>query len=496
MENGILNKLQLYKGKWFSDLVDEAMLSNALVIKPYEVSQVVSYIFGMKDDGYSSSLDFITGGLGNKMVIDQREYEWTVFIESERAVTIRRAEWNGAQITGNPALNETPGINNTPIKLWLEDKWFGPGAILEFDNKNFQARVSGTPYQDGNEWVYTVFVGNGQADQYIPAEYLVEGRQVSRAGSAYEEYSEEADILNYNTGFKMRNQLTTMRLSYDITGTAYSTVMAIALRDPSSGKTSYLWADYQEWKAMREWMKRVEYQMVYDQFSATPVGTTEILGTNGRPVYRGAGLLEQIAPSNRRYYTELTADIIEDFLSDLSYNTLGTNERKFVAITGEMGLREFDRVLKEKAGNLLVVDTKFITGSGQELVLGGQFVTYKMTNGIELTVKHFPPYDNPVHNRLLHPITLKPIESYRFTILDIGRRDGEANIVKVVRKDREFIQWYTGGAVSPAGYAKSINTLRSNAKDGYTVHFLGECGVMVRDPRACGELIMDASDAI
>ena len=82
-------------------------------------------------------------------------------------------------------------------------------------------------------------------------------------------------------------------------------------------------------------------------------------------------------------------------------------------------------------------------------------------------------------------------ESYRMTFLDLGRRDGEANIVKVVRKDREFVTWYTGGAVAPSGYAKSKDTLRSNGKDGYTVFFLGEMGIMLRDPRACGELILE-----
>lgn len=69
-----------------------------------------------------------------------------------------------------------------------------------------------------------------------------------------------------------------------------------------------------------------------------------------------------------------------------------------------------------------------------------------------------------MYNRKLHPVTKKPLESYRMTFLDLGRRDGEANIVKVVRKDREFVTWTTGGAVLPSGYGKSINTLRSNGK--------------------------------
>ena len=493
MENNILNNLQLYKGKWFSDLVDENMLTNALLVEPHKISNVISYVFGTKDDGYSTSLDFLTGGLGKTMVIDQREYEWSVMIDTDRAVNIRRAIFQGTEITAGNTNTVLAGIGNQPIILHLEDKWFGPGAILEFDDKEFQVRVSGAPYQDGTEWVYTCYVADGQAGSYIPSDLLLPGKQVSRLASAYEEYSEEADILNYNTQFKMRNHLTTVRLSYDITGSAYSTVLAIALKDPKTGKSSYLWADFQEWKALREWKKREERLLVYSKYNAKPDGTTDLMGTNGRPVYIGAGLLQQIAPANKRYYTELTPELLEDFLFDMSYNMLGTNERKFVALTGEMGMREFDRILKERASGFNLIDTKFITGSGQELTLGGQFTTYKMTNGIEMTLKHFPLYDNITYNRKLHPITGKPLESYRFTFLDFGTRDGEANIVKVARKNREFVMWNTSGSVAPGqGYGKAVNVVRSNAKDGYAVHFLGEVGIMLRDPRACGELICDA----
>lgn len=488
MDNNILNNLVLYKGKWFSDLIDTAKISAASQQNPYQVATVLSYVFGTKDSGYNTSLDMLTGGLGNVMTIDQPSWEWNVMIDADRAVTIRYARWNGAAITPD----STPGLGNTPIQLWLEDNWFGPTAILEFDDKEYQVRVAGAPYQDGNLWVYTCFVADGQPSSYIPADLLTPGCQVSRLASAVEEYSEEGDILNYSTYFKMRNYLTTIRINYDITGSAYSTVMAIALQDPKTGKKSYLWADYQEWKAMREWYKRCERMLVYMKNNVNKDGSCNLKGTNGRPVFIGAGLLEQIAPSNRRYYTELTAELLEDFLFDLSYNVLGTNERKFVALTGEMGMREFDRILKEKVVNMNLIDTVFVTGSGDNLTFGGQFKTFKMTNGIELTLKYFPLYDDLMYNRKLHPVTKKPLESYRMTFLDLGRRDGEANIVKVVRKNREFVTWTTGGAVLPSGYGKSINTLRSNGKDGYTVYFLGEMGIMLRDPRACGELIMEA----
>ena len=494
MNNSLLNNLQLYRGRRFSDLVDENMISNALLTKPHEVSGLLSLVFGTKDDGVSTAIDLITGGLGKTMIIDNREFEWSVMIDSDHAVNIRWTKWNGNEITTSNYSTTTAGINGTPIYIALEERWFGPGAILSFDDYKFQVRVSGTSYQDGSAWVYECYVVDSSNAAYIPGEFLLPGRQVSRMGSAYEEYSDEADIINYQTPFKMRNQLQTLRLSYDITGDAYSTVLAIALKDPESGKTSYLWSDYQYWIALREWKKREEKELLFAKSNRLADGTYNIKGSNGRPVAKMSGLFEQISPANVRYYTTLTAELLEDYLFDLCYNILGTNERKFIALTGEMGIREFDRILKEKVAGFNLIDTVFVTGTGQNLTLGGQFTTYKMTNGIELTLKRCALFDNMELFRQLHPLTGKPLMSYTFLFVDMGSRDGQANIVKVCRKGREFVQWTTGGSVIPSGYGNSINTLRSNSRDGYQVHFLGEEGIMLRNPLSCGILYCDAED--
>ena len=487
MNNTVLNGLQLYRSKWFSDLVDENMLSNALMTKPHEVSTVLSYIFGTYEN---SVIDFLTSGLGKTITVENRQYEWPVMIAHDKAIEIHDAKWQGAAI----ADDSTPGIGQTPILVYTKEKWFGPGAIVAFDEREFQARVSGAPYADGDYFVYTLYVADGKAESFIPARLLQKYSRISREGSAYEEYSEEADIVNYNTPLKLRNHLTTMRLAYDITGSAYSSKMVIEMKDPKSGKSSYLWSDYQEWVALRQWYQTIDRFLVYSKYNANPDGTTDLKGTNGRPVYIGAGLLQQIAASNRQYYTKLTADLLEDYLFNLSYNILAKGERKFVALTGEMGMKEFDRVLKEKASGYTLVDTKFVSGSGQELTLGGQFTTYKMLNGIELTLKHFPLYDDIVYNRTLHPVSGKPLESYRMTFIDFGMRDGESNVQKVVRKDREMSMWHVAGSVAPgSGHAKSKSTLRANAKDGYTVNFLTEQGIMMKDPTTSGELIMEVA---
>ena len=127
MNNTLLNNLQLYRGKRFSDLVDENMISNALLSRPHEVAGLLSLVFGTKDDGVSTAIDLITGGIGKTMVIDNREFEWHVMIDSDHAVNIRYAKWNGAEITSSDVDNLTPGVNGTPIYLGLEEKWLALG---------------------------------------------------------------------------------------------------------------------------------------------------------------------------------------------------------------------------------------------------------------------------------------------------------------------------------------------------------------------------------
>lgn len=127
MTNSLLNNLQLYRGKRFSDLVDENMISNALLTKPHEVAGLLSLVFGTKDDGVSTAIDLITGGLGKTMVIENREFEWSVMIDSDHAVNIRWAKWNGNAIDTSNAASVTPGLNGTPIYIGLEEKWLALG---------------------------------------------------------------------------------------------------------------------------------------------------------------------------------------------------------------------------------------------------------------------------------------------------------------------------------------------------------------------------------
>ena len=216
---------------------------------------------------------------------------------------------------------------------------------------------------------------------------------------------------------------------------------------------------------------------------------------NNLPIYHGAGLREQIAPANKRFYTKLTYELLKDFLFDLSYAAQQWGgDTKFVALTGRMGMDQFDQAMKEynNSNGVTITDHgTFIEGKGFDLGVTGFFKTAKFVNGLELTIKHFPPYDELVDNRQLHPITKKPVESYRFTVLNFGKKDGKSNIKKVAMKNRENVMWHIAGSTDPTGLtASSISTLRSSSFDGYEVNYLEQCGIKVDDPLSCGELIL------
>lgn len=132
--NTLLNNLQLYRGRKFSDLVDENMISNALLTRPHEIGGLLSLVFGTKDDGVSTAIDMITGGLGKTMTIENREYEWSVMVDQEKAVNIRWAKADGKEITSDDinTATLTPGLNGAPIYLGLEEKAFGSHILSRF----------------------------------------------------------------------------------------------------------------------------------------------------------------------------------------------------------------------------------------------------------------------------------------------------------------------------------------------------------------------------
>ena len=478
-----VSPLQIYSTRHFTVLSESNHLSNAYLTRPEKIGSLMAYAYGYQEDNV---LTLLTGGIGNTHTVSNREYEWDLHSQSERTIEI---------VADSPqAASGTPGIGQTPIQLYFGERWFEESDnIVADDQTTYHIQDI---YQEGAFWVYTVIPNDPDPTSFVDIDYINTGARFSKDYSTVSEYSPRGGGVSYATPYKLQNQLTTLRKTYNVTRNAAKAVMVLELTDPKSKKKTKFWTKLSEWTAMAEWYREIDRSMIYSVYNKNARGEVVLKGANARPVYHGAGLRQQIAPANIRFYTKLTYDILDQFLLDLSYNAdkWGGNHN-FVALTGKMGMREFNRAITEHAAgnNITVTDSgTFISGKGDNLTFTGYFQTVEFLNGVTLTVKEFPPYDDQIRNRILHPKTKKPLESYRFTVLNFGKnKDGGSNIKKVVMKDSEMAYWHVAGSTDPmGGVGKSISTSRASGIDGYEVHFLSECGIMLEDPTSCGELIM------
>lgn len=475
-----VSPLQLHKLRALpSGMTESDHLSQAYLTEPEKMDSVLAYAFGTQNE---TVLSMLTGGIGNTRFVSNREYTWDLHGQTERAVVI----------TGSIGAGNNPGLNGAPFRFKMEEGIFQVSDNLVSDDGTM-LRISNR-VSNGIDFVYTGVLTDPDPKKHIDPAQIGVGARMSKDFSTVEEFSDKGGGTDYVAPMTLQNQLTTLRKHYSVSRSAATDVMVVELFS-EDGQSTKMWTKLAEWTALAQWYKEIDRSFIYTIYNKDPQGIVRLQGKNQRPVYHGAGVRQQISPANRLYYSKLTYDVIDEFLLDLSYNaSRWGGDYNFVALTGKMGIREFNKAVLERQKDLGITVTDagtFITGTGDSLTLTGHFKKVEFLNGVSLTVKEFSPYDDKVRNRTLHPTTKKPIESYRFTILNFGTVKGKANIRKVAKKNSENAMWYVAGSTTPFGeVASSMSVMRSNGLDGYEVHLLAECGIQLQDPTSCGEMIM------
>jgi hypothetical protein len=264
------------------------------------------------------------------------------------------------------------------------------------------------------------------------------------------------------------------------------------MMDPKSNSTTKIWTQYAEYEFMCQWMKEKERMLWFSKANKQSNGTYNVMGASGTPIIEGAGLREQISPSYKFHYTDFTIDYLEDVLLNLSINILPEDQRHFVAFTGERGMVQFHRALENHAARFQPLDSKRISGDGQNLSFQGQYREFMGPQGIRFTLVHLPMYDNEVRNRVPHPKG-GYTESYRYTILNMGTAGGEKNIRRVYPKGRKELMWHVAGSTSPLGPNTNFSKGSASAVDGYQLFAQAQQGVLIANPMSCAELIYSST---
>lgn len=478
-----INNLQVYQGKSWSGMTTDNHLGTLFQEQPYLASSVMARVFAQFDH---LNLDSMINMMGAEEEFpDDRDFEWMLKGDDEKAIAV---------LSYSASNSATPGLNQTIFKIEFAEKYFAKTDILTADDRRYRVRVMNEPYSNGTGFIYEVQMMTGDPTLFMPISLLSAGSQFSKSYSAQEKtLSKTAGETHYSSPFKMRNSFSTLRKKNTIPGNMLDRPLVIDMLDPASNKRTKVWTQYAEWEFLCQWYKEKNRNLMYGESNKNQVnGTYAMKGDSGFEIKEGAGLRDQISPAYKFNYTTFKIDWIEDVLIQLSVNILPEDQRKFVALTGEYGMRQFHKALEDYVARFNVRDEKRQFGAGQDLGFGGQYTTFRGSNGVELTLVKCPEYDDRVHNRIPHPdggVT----ESYRYTILNFGTTGGKKNIRRVYPKGEKEKLWHIAGSCTPYGPNTSFKTGSASAVDGYEIHAMCKQAVIVENPMSCCELIYSST---
>lgn len=364
-------------------------------------------------------------------------------------------------------------------------------------------RILGDPKIEGTNAVYCVELMSGNTDG-IPVERLLAGERFTIEYAPVEkELSRRVGDIRFVTPVSMRNEFSRVRIQHKVPGSMLNKKLACCIpmvKRDSDGKmvkdSSNVWMHYVEWELELQFQEYKDNLVMFGRSNRNRNGEYMNIGKSGNVIKMGAGLLEQMEVANTYYYNHFSLKLLEKALFDISTSKLGYGERTFVIKTGERGAALFSKAANDilSGWTQFVYDnnsTKIVQRTNSELhsnalSFGYQITEYKAPNNITVRVETDPWYDDPIRNKIEHPLG-GPAMSYRFDIMDIGTMD-QPNIFKCKIKGQEDIRGYQWGLRNPFT-GQMGNPYMSFDEDSAIFHRYAALGVCVLDPTRTLSLI-------
>jgi hypothetical protein len=448
-----------------SQHTDSNSLARAALTHPAIISPVLTHLGGKDDKRFP--LQFLTEGVGNVKSINTQEYEYNV------KTRVRRVRPVAETVAG------AQGAGGNIFYVKFPDKWFIKQYVLRSQSGVF-ARIMEEPQAVGTDYVYALQLTDPDPTVTMPAADLVEGRLFAQMFAPVGVDYSRGNASNWSAPGKVRQKISTLRKSYQMSGNGRDWVMSISL--PTDKGSTNLWMDYEEWQLMLQWKEECELFYWYGESSYDSSGATQLKELeNGQPIVISPGLLQQI--TNKDTYSQLTHGKLKSLMRDVYFGMSDAQNKTITLMTGVGGMEEFDRAMQDELASKsasIVSDGLFTNGSGRNITLTGYFTEYHHIDGFTVRLVHNPVFDHGIvaEGGERHPITNLPLESYRMVFLDTATYDGEANVSMINKAGREFLRWAVAGSVVPRGF--SGNDLRASDVDGASVHFLKQAGILLR----------------
>lgn len=489
-------------------MLDEDNFYHQRMGSPAELTRKITWILGDYTKNYPISLMTLGGtGLGGDALnnaaieLDDVQFTYPVMGRMNKACLCSSTPYSSA---------DSIGIGNSKFKLRFPDNWFKRFFIIQ-SSRGIQAYIHGDPDPlPTGEVEYTVSLDPASATDTCPLSEVSSGAAWAAITTAVPESRSRTTESKMVVPGKYKNQMTFMRHGFSWAGNAANKMMRIDVTKPATDSapalTSNVWMDFAMWQYEIEWLSIREHNYWYSRYNRQTNG--EILlkdDKTGKPIPRGAGILEQI--QNTSTYASLTYNYLSNQIGDALFGQSDTSGITITLHTGLGGKREFHKAIMAAGATVLggfigTVAEKFVTGSGYNLALGGYYDTFYHIDGYIVKVKHNPIFDMgnvamaQQAGGYVHPETGWPLESYRMVFIDDNDYDGMPNIQHVHEKGRPYLHAIIPG-LTPMPRSLQIAGSNLSYTDKGSAGFavtdvdesaytrLASCGIQIRRANRC-----------
>lgn len=495
---GKLGKFQMLGFQHWKGLTSDNHLGSIFQLQPQRATNLMVQLLAFYR---GKTLDTFLNQFPVREFDDDSEYFWDVIGSSRRNIPLVEARNENGKVVEDGDGNV--GAGTAPFYLVFPEDWFADGEVIVGSlNQVYPVRILGDARMEGTNAVYKVETMGGLT-QGIPSERLLAGERFSVEYAPVEkEMSRKVGDIRFSTPVSMRNEWSTIRIQHKVAGNKLGKKVAFGIpmvRDVNGKQvkdTANMWMHYVEWELEQQFSEAKNNVEAWGTSNRNANGEYMNFGKSGYAIKTGAGIFEQTEVANTMYYNVFSLKLLEDALYELSAAKLGMGDRLFVIKTGERGAILFHKaVLQTVSGWTTFVLDNNSTGVVEKvqsklhsnaLSAGFQFVEYKAPNGVRVRLDVDPFYDDPVRNKILHPMGGVAM-SYRFDIWYIGSMD-QANIFKCRIKGDTELRGYQWGLRNPFTGQRG-NPHMSFDEDSAVIHRMATLGTCVLDPTRTMALI-------
>lgn len=482
-------------------------IADARLSQPDLINSMITYAYG-NDRNYGQTnfpLMFYTNGMGRKRGIKSLDgqFQSLMYGKPKKTSVVAR--------TLTYADNAAIGKGYGTFKVVFKDKWFMMNQELSVGNlPGYRAAVKGIEKDTASTgWVFTLQLITGNPLAVIPLKYVTTGTIWAAGAIKVALQRSRGTESRSQSHFRLQNQLSRVRYSYDVAGNVSNKVMNMSYDVPGKGSIN-TWTAWEMYVGELRSMEVCEDDLIFSQYNRDPEGNIHSKDENGEDIPSGMGIWQQIV--NEMQYGILTEKKLDDYFQSVFYNAdmLGdgrTGEQELVIVGGTGLMMQIDAAMKRATSQLTLIQSSdiFVRGSSSDLQFGGYFTSYKHRSGRVLKFVEHPLFNRGIKADSMdrHPIYPNmSLLSFCGMVLDfstynvsksVNSKGQESNITFLYEEGAEFQDWYVLGGAKINGIDMNANKYRATDIDQSSYHVMKSQGVHVNFPGVCSKIVCTLS---